>query len=344
MTRKRIFGSIFIAAALSAALTIASFAQGAPAASGVEAQSTQQEFRITPVRPIAELRDEALMAKPPEEPGPFAFSNLVELTTVDPSIHLDIRYATKNNFLGEPVYEEAQAFLQAPAAYALKRVSEELHEKGYGLLIYDAYRPWFVTKIFWDATPVDKREFVADPAQGSGHNRGCAVDLTLYRLMTEAAVTMPSDYDEMTPRSYADYAGASPDAREHRELLRKAMESEGFLQRPNEWWHYDYKDCRKYPILNLPFDEIETRAATPAKRLTEVEPKSEGEEGTVLLSIVIDEKGVPGDVRVVRSLGGRADEKAIAAVKQWRFEPGKIDGHPVPVMMQVKVNFLPSEQ
>ena len=188
MIRKRFIYVSITSAVLSAVLGAGSFAQSvSPAA---ETQSSQQVFRITPVRPIAELRAEALKAKPPEEKRQLERVALIELTKIDSSIHLDIRYATANNFVGEPVYEQARAFLQGPAAYALRRVSEKLHAKGYGLLVYDAYRPWYVTKIFWEATPVDKREFVGNPAQGSRHNRGCAVDLTLYDLKTGAPVEM----------------------------------------------------------------------------------------------------------------------------------------------------------
>src|SRR5882757_3612856 len=122
--------------------------------------------------------------QPPTEPGPFRTPDLVELSKLDPTIKLDIRYATANNFLGRPVYKEARAFLQRPAAEALVRANKALRKKGYGLIIHDGYRPWSVTKIFWDATPDDKKIFVADPSQGSRHNRGCAVDLSLFDLKT----------------------------------------------------------------------------------------------------------------------------------------------------------------
>jgi zinc D-Ala-D-Ala dipeptidase len=213
-------------------------------------------FRITPQRPVAELRKEALAATPPREAGPFRPVDLVELTSLEPTIRLDIRYATVDNFLSTPVYEEARAFLQQPAAEALVRAHLALREKGFGLLIHDAYRPWWVTKLFWEATPKEDREFVADPAKGSRHNRGCAVDLTLYRLADGRAVEMPSLYDEMTERAYPGYAGGTPDQRERREILRSAMEREGFTVFESEWWHFDYRDWSEYPILNLPFGQL----------------------------------------------------------------------------------------
>lgn len=194
--------------------------------------------------------------QPPAEAGPFRDADLVELIKLDPTIKLDIRYATKNNFLGRKVYKEARAFLQRPAAEALVRVNQAVRKQGYGLIIHDGYRPWYVTKIFWDVTPEDKKIFVADPAKGSRHNRGCAVDLSLFDLRTGLEVKMPSEYDEMTERSHIKYACSTPEANRLREILRAAMEAEGFAVYEPEWWHYDYKDWKEYPIVNLKFSEI----------------------------------------------------------------------------------------
>jgi D-alanyl-D-alanine dipeptidase len=213
-------------------------------------------FRITPVRPVAELRPLALAANPPAENGEFRPSDLVELAKLDPTIKLDIRYATSRNFLGVPLYSQARAFLQRPAAEALLRVQRSLAAEGFGLLIHDAYRPWYVTKMFWDATPPDLHKFVADPAEGSRHNRGCAVDLTLYDLKTGRAVDMPSVYDEMTPRAYPTYEGGSSEERRLRDLLRRHMEAEGFAVYEFEWWHYDYRDWKSYAIQNVRFEDI----------------------------------------------------------------------------------------
>jgi D-alanyl-D-alanine dipeptidase len=211
---------------------------------------------ITPVHPVAELRAEALSTSPPSEDGSFRKPELVELTTLDAAVHLDIRYGTTNNFLGTPVYTQARAFLQRPAAEALVRALHKLQPLGYGLLIHDAYRPWYVTKIFWEATPPEGKIFVADPSQGSHHNRGCAVDLTLYDLATGKPIEMPGTYDEMSPRSFPDYPGGTSLERWHRDLLRRAMESEGFTVYEHEWWHFDYKDWREYPILNIKFEDL----------------------------------------------------------------------------------------
>jgi D-alanyl-D-alanine dipeptidase len=216
----------------------------------------EASFWITPLRPVEELRAEALKAQPPREQGAFREPELEELVKLDPTIKLDIRYATTNDFLGTPVYTQARAFLQRPAAEALLRAHRELRAHGYGLIIHDGYRPWYVTKIFWDATPDDKKIFVANPAEGSKHNRGCAVDLSLYDLQTGEEVKMPSGYDEMTDHAYSDYAGGTADERARRALLREDMESQGFTVNPTEWWHFDYKDWKAYPILNMKFEDL----------------------------------------------------------------------------------------
>ena len=213
-------------------------------------------FRIQPVRPVVELLPIALAATAPVEQGEFRPSDLVELTTLEPTIKLDIGYATRNNFLGTPLYSQARAFMQRPAAEALVRVQRTLAREGYGLLVHDAYRPWYVTKIFWDATPVDKHQFVADPASGSRHNRGCAVDLTLYDLKTGRAVEMPSLYDEMSERAYPNYSGGDIKPRARRDLLRRYMEAEGFSVYEYEWWHFDYRDWKSYAVQNMRFEEI----------------------------------------------------------------------------------------
>jgi N-acyl-D-amino-acid deacylase len=214
------------------------------------------QLHVAPVRPVPELLQEAMASTPPKESGEFRKADLVELTKLDPTIKLEIRYATTNNFLSTVFYKEPHAFMQRPAAEALLRAQRKLKEQGYGLLIHDAYRPWYVTKVFWDATPDDKKIFVADPTKGSRHNRGCAVDLTLYDLTTGQPVEMVSTYDETTDRAYPNYPGGTSLQRWHRELLRKAMESEGFTVYEAEWWHFDYKDWQKYPIMNVPFEKL----------------------------------------------------------------------------------------
>jgi len=227
-----------------------------PVAAQSAAPASVQNFRITPVKPVEELRREAMAATPPPQPADLRTSDLVELVTLDPTIKLDIRYASTNNFMSTPFYSQARAFMQRPAAEAVVRANRALKQYGYGIIIHDGYRPWYVTKMFWDGTPPDKHDFVANPIPGSRHNRGCAVDLSLYDLKTGQEVRMPSGYDEMSERSYPGYKGGTPQETQRRELLRKTMEAQGFTVEPHEWWHFDYKDWEKYPVMNVPFEKL----------------------------------------------------------------------------------------
>ena len=224
---------------------------------GCVASSETGIFRIRPQRPVPELEAEARTAVPPRESGEGLEPELVDLASLDPTLQFDIRYAGTNNFMGTPFYRQAKAWLQRPAAEALLQAHRQLQRDGFGLTIFDTYRPWYVTWMFWEGTPERMRQFVADPASGSRHNRGAAVDLTLYRLESGQPVPMGSGYDEFTERSYPDYPGITPKEREHRNLLRRTMEAHGFTVYPYEWWHFDYSNWSQYPILNLTFEELE---------------------------------------------------------------------------------------
>ena len=136
------------------------------------------------------------------------------------------------------------------------KINASLKPLGYGLLVFDGYRPWSVTKLFWDVTPDDKKQFVADPAKGSRHNRGCAVDLSLYDIKTGNEIEMTGNYDEMTERSYPNYTGGTEQQRKMRDLLRSKMEAQGFTVYEYEWWHFDYKDWKLYRITNVPFQKL----------------------------------------------------------------------------------------
>jgi D-alanyl-D-alanine dipeptidase len=216
-----------------------------------------EAFRIRVQRPVEQLRRAALAAQMPAQPPGLLAPDLVDLATRDRTLRFDIRYATDNNFVGVPFYSQPRAFLQRPAAEALVRANAMLRPHGFGLLVHDAYRPWHVTKMFWDATPPAQRRFVANPSAGSRHNRGAAVDLTLYDLRTGHAIEMPSGYDEFTERAAADFAGGTSRQRWHRDLLRAAMEAHGFRVHPAEWWHFDHGQWRRYPLLNVGFEELD---------------------------------------------------------------------------------------
>jgi D-alanyl-D-alanine dipeptidase len=197
----------------------------------------------------------AQTSAPPKEKNKRE-AHLVELVKLDNTIKLDIRYATKDNFVGKAVYPEARAFLQKPAAAALLKVHQKLKKKNLGLVIFDGYRPWTITKLFWETVAPEQRKFVANPEKGSKHNRGCAVDLSIYDLKTGEYLEMPSAYDEFTERASPDYKGGTETERKNRDMLRKAMETEDFIVNPNEWWHFDYKDWEKYAIYDIAFSEI----------------------------------------------------------------------------------------
>lgn len=213
-------------------------------------------FTINPLGPVDRLREIAMAAEPPPQRGEFRDSDLVDLASLDATLKFDIRYASANNFMQVPFYTMPKALLQRPAAEALVRAHRSLRRHGVGLLIHDTYRPWHVTKMFWDATPESMKRFVANAAEGSRHNRGCAADVSLFDLATGEPVEMTGQYDEFTERSYPDYVGGTSQQRWYRELLRDAMEAQGFSVYEYEWWHFDYRDWRHYRIENRTFEEI----------------------------------------------------------------------------------------
>lgn len=190
----------------------------------------------------------------PVDPAASAAPDLVDLARFDPRLRLDIRYATPANFMGRVLYPIARAVAQRPVAEALSRVQTRAEAAGYGLLIFDAYRPWRITRDMWEATPPEKREFVADPAAGSRHNRGCSIDLSLHRDGVE--VMMPSPYDDFTPAAYRSSAAAPPQALALSRMLEEWMVAEGFVPLANEWWHYDWAEWRRYPIMDVPLEDV----------------------------------------------------------------------------------------
>jgi len=200
----------------------------------------------------------ALASGPPVEEGSFRESELVELKRLEPTLRLDLRYATPHNFMKRVLYPEARAFLQRPAALALAEVNRKLRPRGLGVSVLDAYRPWRVTRQMWEQAPENWRRigYVADPQKGSRHNRGCAVDVSLYDLQTGRYLDMPGAYDEFTERAHADFAGGTTRQRANRDLLIAAMKAEGFEVLDVEWWHFDFRDWREYPILDLDFCEV----------------------------------------------------------------------------------------
>ncbi|MCU0948039.1 MAG: M15 family metallopeptidase [Porphyrobacter sp.] len=192
----------------------------------------------------------------PVDPAARARGDLVDLARFDPRLRFDIRYATPANFMGRVLYPVAKAVAQRPVAAALSRVQTRAEAAGYGLVIFDAYRPWRITRTMWEATPPDRREFVADPAIGSRHNRGCSIDLSLHRGGVEVA--MPSPYDDFTPAAYRSNTAAPAAALTASRMLEEWMVAEGFVPLANEWWHYDWADWRDFPIMDVPLEDVVT--------------------------------------------------------------------------------------
>ncbi|MEE9432760.1 MAG: M15 family metallopeptidase [Sphingorhabdus sp.] len=189
--------------------------------------------------------------------GGVSPGQLVELLKLDPSIRLDMRYATTNNFTGRVLYEQPRAFLARIAAEALVRAHRNAKADGFGITIFDAYRPWQITKALWDATPPGpQRNYVANPKRDSRHNRGCAVDITLHRLADGKIVEMPSGFDDFSAKAHRKYEDDSANARRHARLLEGYMEGTGFIGLSNEWWHFDHKDWAKYPVQDVAFSDI----------------------------------------------------------------------------------------
>ncbi|MBI4056546.1 MAG: M15 family metallopeptidase [Elusimicrobia bacterium] len=178
---------------------------------------------------------------------------LVRIQNVSPNVDLDIRYATDNNFTGKKVYPAAVCGLRKSVADRLAAVAREFEAMGYQLKVYDCYRPLSVQKRFWALVP-DER-YVANPAKGSRHNRGAAVDVTLVDKSGKE-LEMPSAYDDFSEKAHRDYTGATPMALRNKEILEKVMIHHGFVGLPTEWWHFDAQGWEKYPIEDIPLEDI----------------------------------------------------------------------------------------
>jgi D-alanyl-D-alanine dipeptidase len=181
--------------------------------------------------------------------GGDAGADFVDITRLDPAIRLDIRYATDNNFTGKAVYPCARCLLRKDVAEKLVRVNQALRERGFGLKVYDCYRPLAVQKKFWEIMP-DER-YVANPAKGSRHNRGSAVDLTLTDLEGRD-MAMPSGYDDFSERAHRNYPDTPEEQRRNSLILEEAMKKEGFIPYPTEWWHFDDAGWERFPYADQP--------------------------------------------------------------------------------------------
>ena len=214
-------------------------------------------FFITPIKEIEELRKISRNSNPPTLDSLDSYRDLIDLNKLDNEFKLDIRYASTNNFMQSKFYEEERAFINKDASKKLIDAKNELRELGFGIIIYDAYRPWFVTKMFWEGTPDELKHFVANPDNGSVHNRGCAIDIGLYDIKTGKAIEMISGYDEFTEKAYPNYEGGTKIQREIRDKLIMIMGKHDFSVYEYEWWHFDFNKCNS-GIMNLSFSELDS--------------------------------------------------------------------------------------
>lgn len=169
-------------------------------------------------------------------------------------IAMDVKYATPDNFTHTTLYPFAAVWLRQPAYEALMRLQEFLAPIGLGLKIFDGYRPYRVTEKMWELVKDDR--YAADPKTGSGHNRGAAVDLTIIYLKTGKELPMPTPYDDFTEKAHHNYTELNAEVIENRNLLRELMEAHGFVALETEWWHYALKDAARFPLMDIPFEEL----------------------------------------------------------------------------------------
>lgn len=179
-----------------------------------------------------------------------ALKQMTDLKKNIPGIVLDLRYATKNNFTGHILYPWANTtFMRVEAANALQQIQQTLNRKGYGIKVFDAYRPWSATKEMWEL--VKDERYVADPAKGSNHNRGLAIDLSIVNIKTGAALNMGTGFDNFTDTAHHTFTRLPQDVLNNRKMLKETMEQHGFKSFESEWWHYTWPDNRKYEVLNI---------------------------------------------------------------------------------------------
>ena len=219
--------------------------------------NSDDTFYIIPIKEISELREISKNSNPPILDSLDSHKKLVDLKKLDDEFQLDIRYASTNNFMRSKFYKNERAFFNMSAADRLIEAKNDLKELGYGIIIYDAYRPWFVTKMFWEGTPENLKHFVANPENGSSHNKGCAIDIGLYDIETGESIVMISGYDEFTERAYPNYMGGSKKQRDIRDMLIQVMERNDFTVYEYEWWHFNYNGCDS-GIMNYSFEELDS--------------------------------------------------------------------------------------
>lgn len=177
---------------------------------------------------------------------------MVDLLKNVPGLVLDLKYSSTDNFMHQQLYPAiTTTYLRKPAADSLVKVVAELKRLHLGIKIFDAYRPYSVTEKMWEKVKDDR--YAADPAKGSGHNRGVSVDLTLIDLKTKMELPMGTGFDNFTDTAHQGFSGLSPEILMNRTILKTVMEKYGFIALSTEWWHFYLPDASSYELLDLPF-------------------------------------------------------------------------------------------
>ncbi len=181
--------------------------------------------------------------------------SMIDIKKYIPTIVLDLRYATTNNFMKTKLYPTIKTtYLRKPAAEVLKKVQTELNKQGLGLKIFDGYRPYSVTEKMWE--PVKDDRYAADPKNGSGHNRGVAVDLTIINLKTKKELDMGTGFDNFSDTAHGDFINLPPLVLQNRLLLKSTMENYGFKVLDTEWWHFYLPNAKDFELLDVSFKEL----------------------------------------------------------------------------------------
>lgn len=209
------------------------------------AQHTQNPYGLTVISDYKAYQA-SVKANPDNE--------LVEIKKAIPSVVLDVRYATKNNFMKQVMYKQARAFARKPVVAQLKKIQSVLRQQGYGLKIYDGYRPYTITMAFYEKA--SDKNFVANPAKGSKHNRGCALDLTIIDLKTGKEIPMPTQYDSFAPEASPHFEQLPAQVIKNRNFLIETMQANGFKVINNEWWHFDFNGWQDYDLMDIPFEKL----------------------------------------------------------------------------------------
>lgn len=180
---------------------------------------------------------------------------MVDISKNIGAIVFELRYADSNNFTHQQLYPAiTTTYLRKDAAMALAAVQKELSTKNLGLKIFDAYRPYSVTERMWEL--VKDERYAADPAKGSGHNRGIAVDLTIIDLKTKLELNMGTGFDNFTDSAHHNFKALPAAILQNRLLLKNLMEKHGFIALATEWWHYSLPNAKDYELLDLSFGEL----------------------------------------------------------------------------------------